>query len=254
MGELVQLAIDGDVATLTLNRPERHNSLIPELLTELLAALDALRARPELRAAVLQANGRSFSTGGDVLGFYASADRAAYAADLVGLLNRAILGLIELPTPVVAAVHGIVTGGSLGLVLGADIVLAAPGASFTPYYTTVGFSPDGGWATLLPALVGRQRVAEVLLLDRPIAAEEAVAWGLATRLVPASSIREEALAVAHSIAGQLPGSVRRTRRLLWGDTAQIAAALEAERQAFVAQIVEAEAERGMAAFLDRRRH
>lgn len=254
MGDLVQLSVDGDVATLTLNRPERHNSLVPELLEELLAALGRLHGRPELRAAVLQANGRSFSTGGDVRAFYEAPDRAAYAARIVGLLNRAVMALIELPAPVVAAVHGIVTGGSLGLVLGADIALVAPGASFTPYYTTVGFSPDGGWATLLPALVGRRRAAEALLLDRPIGADEAVAWGLATRVVPAASVREEALATAHAIAGQLPGSVRRARRLLWADAAGIAAALEAERQAFVAQIAEAEAERGMAAFLDRRRH
>lgn len=254
MGDFVQLAFDGAVATVTLNRAERHNSLVPALLTELLAAIDQLRARPDLRAAVLQANGRSFSTGGDVQGFHGSADRPAYAAEVVGLLNRAVLALIELPAPVVAAVHGIVTGGSLGLVLAADIVLVAPEASFTPYYTTVGFSPDGGWSTLLPAVVGRRRAAEALLLDHSIGAAEAVAWGLATRVVPAATIREEALAVAHGIAGQLPGSVRRARRLLWGDAAAIAAGLEAERQSFVAQIAEAEAERGMAAFLDRRRH
>jgi 2-(1,2-epoxy-1,2-dihydrophenyl)acetyl-CoA isomerase len=250
---LVLLALDGAVATLTLNRPERHNSLIPELLEELLAALGQLVACPELRAVVLQANGRSFSTGGDVAAFYGSADRAAYADRIVGLLNQAVLALIDLPIPVIAAVHGIVTGGSLGLVLGADIVLLAPGASFTPYYTTVGFSPDGGWAAMLPALVGRRRAAEALLLDRTIGAEEAVAWGMATRLVPAATLRQEALAAAHTVAGQLPGSVRRARRLLWADAAQIAAGLEAERQAFVAQIAEAEAERGMAAFLERRR-
>jgi 2-(1,2-epoxy-1,2-dihydrophenyl)acetyl-CoA isomerase len=254
MGDMVQLTLDGPVAAVTLNRVERHNSLVPELLEQLLAALDQLRARPELRAVVLQANGRSFSTGGDVQGFYASADRAAYAAEVVGLLNRAVLALIELPIPVVAAVQGMVTGGAMGLVLGADIILVAPGVSFTPYYTTIGFSPDGGWSAMLPALIGRRRASEALLLDRPISAEEAVAWGLASRLAPTATVREEAMTVAYGIAGQLPGSVRRTRRLLWGDAGALAASLEAERQAFVAQIVEAEAERGMAAFLDRRRH
>ncbi|NTU85498.1 MAG: enoyl-CoA hydratase/isomerase family protein, partial [Chloroflexales bacterium] len=99
MADLVRLAVDGAVATLTLNRPERHNSLIPELLEELLAALEQLRARPEPRALVLQANGRSFSTGGDVAAFYGSAERAAYADRIVGLLNRAVLALIDLPTP-----------------------------------------------------------------------------------------------------------------------------------------------------------
>lgn len=250
MGSLILLEQAGPVATLTLNRPERHNSLIPPLLEELLAALRSLADQPDLRALVLQAAGRSFSTGGDVRGFYTAADVAAYSLQIVGLLNQAVLALIELPVPVVTAVQGIVTGGALGLVLAADLALVAPEASFTPYYTTVGFSPDGGWSTLLPARIGQRRAAEVLLLDQTISAAQAVAWGLATRLVAGERLAAEARATALALAGQAPGSVRRARWLLWGDTAAIAAALEAERQQFAQQIVTAEARSGMAAFLD----
>ncbi|MGD2176725.1 MAG: enoyl-CoA hydratase/isomerase family protein, partial [Anaerolineae bacterium] len=183
-GELVLLERAGPVAVLTLNRAERHNSLVPPLLAELLAALEVVRSEPDVRAAVLQANGRSFSTGGDVGGFHAHmddlgdcVDPAAYASKIVSLLNRVILALVELPVPVVAAVHGIVTGGSLGLVLGCDVVLVAPEAGFTPYYRVVGFSPDGGWTAMLPAIIGPKPAAEVLLRNLTIAAEQAVAWG-----------------------------------------------------------------------------
>ncbi len=240
----------GPVATITLNRPERHNSLIPALLEELLAVLEQLRSEPELRALVLQAAGRSFSTGGDVRGFFTASDLAAYSSQIVGLLNQVMLALISFPTPVIAAVHGIVTGGSLGLVLAADIVLVAPQASFTPYYTSVGFSPDGGWSVLLPQRIGQLRAAEVLLCDQSISAEQAVAWGLASRLVAAEQLHAEAQALAQRIAMQLPGSTRRVRQLLWGDTAFIAARLEEERQHFVAQIVSSEAQQGMQRFLD----
>ena len=253
MSALILSEVRDSVAVLTLNRPERHNSLIPELLSDFLAVLEAWQNRPDLRAMVLQANGRSFSTGGDVRAFDEHrADIAAYSNRVVGLLNRVILALIDFPVPIVAAAHGIVTGGSIGLVLASDIVLAAPAATFTPYYTTVGFGPDGGWTALLPSLIGVKRAAEALLIDQTITADQAVAWGMVSRIVPADRIREEARAVAASIARQLPGSVQRTKRLLWGDRNLIAARLDDERKKFVEQIESAEAQDGMTAFLQRR--
>ncbi|MGB8646947.1 MAG: enoyl-CoA hydratase/isomerase family protein [Anaerolineae bacterium] len=256
MSELVLSAVCAPIATLTLNRPARHNSLVPELLRDLLAALEALRTRPDLRALVLCANGRSFSTGGDVQAFYDHRDDlSVYAHEIVGLLNRVILSMVAFPVPIVAAVHGLVTGGSLGFVLASDLVLVTQDASFTPYYAVVGFSPDGGWTAMLPWVIGRQRAAEALLLNRTITAQEAVDWGMASRLVPSAgetrSIREEAYTAAEMIAGMNPGSVIRTKSLLWGDPAALAARLKAERQRFVEQIVTPEALFGMEKFLRR---
>jgi 2-(1,2-epoxy-1,2-dihydrophenyl)acetyl-CoA isomerase len=245
----------GPIAILTLNRPERHNSLVPGFLEEMLAALEAIGANPGVRALVMQANGRSFSTGGDVRGFYDHlGDLEAYAGAIVGLLNKVILALIELPVPAVAAVHGIVTGGSLGLVLGCDVVLVAPAASFTPYYSVVGFGPDGGWTALLPALVGLKRAAEVLMCNQTITAEQAVAEGLANRVVPADRIRDEALSVARELAAKKPGSLRQTKRLLGAALGDLGTRLEAERTRFVEQIMTEEARQGIAAFLDGRRN
>jgi 2-(1,2-epoxy-1,2-dihydrophenyl)acetyl-CoA isomerase len=176
----------------------------------------------------------------------------AYAHDIVGLLNRAILALVDLPIPVVAAVHGIVTGGSMGLILGSDLVLVAPQASFTPYYSVVGFSPDGGWTALLPALIGHKRAAEILMLNQTITPEQAVAWGLASRIVAAGDIRAEALRAAQEIAIKKPGSLRHTKRLLAMAYSNLAARLDVERARFVQQIATEEAGQGMAAFLDGR--
>lgn len=254
MNELVLTETLGNVAVLTLNRPERHNSLIPELLRELLSAQDDLRTLPELRAVILQANGRSFSTGGDVRAFYDHrSDIEEYSKEVVGLLNQAILALVTFPSPVIAAVHGIVTGGSLGLVLAADVVLVAPEVTFTPYYSTVGYSPDGGWTAMLPALIGMKRAAEVLLLDNSITAQEAVTWGMANRIVPADRIRTEARAIAKAISHQVPGSLRRSKSLLWGNSDILAARLGEERQQFLEQIVTEQAWQGMAAFLEGRK-
>ncbi len=253
MGHLVILERSGPVAVLTLNRPGRHNSLVPEFVREILAAVEAIGQDAGVRVIVLQASGRSFSTGGDVRGFHDHLDELeAYSGHLVGLLNRAIVTLVGLPQSVVGAVHGIVTGGSLGLVLGCDVVLVAPEASFTPYYSVVGFSPDGGWTAMLPVVVGAKRAAEVLLRNLTITAEQAVAWGLASRIVPAERIHGEALRVAKCIAAMKPGSISHTRRLLGGIYGDLEARLEAERTRFVQQIVTEEARRGIVEFLSSR--
>jgi 2-(1,2-epoxy-1,2-dihydrophenyl)acetyl-CoA isomerase len=247
---LILLEKNPPVAILTLNRPQRHNSLVPELLKDLLAALEDLQMDSQIRAVVLQANGRSFSTGGDLRGFYDHLDDIeAYAGEIVGLLNQVILGMVDLPVPVVAAVHGIVTGGSLGLVLASDIVLVTSEVSFTPYYNMVGFSPDGGWTAWLPQIIGPKRTAQILMQNATISAEQAVAWGLANHLVPREETRTQALETAQDIAAKQFGSIRQTKRLLY--PADLAERLETERRHFIEQIKTQETEKSMIAFLEK---
>jgi len=250
MANQVLLETQNRIATLTLNRPERHNSLVPEFLREMLNALEEINRQSELRALVFQANGRSFSTGGDVKAFYDHRENIEpYASEIVGLLNQVIVAMMKLPMPIVAAVHGIVTGGSIGLVLASDIVLLTPEASFTPFYSVVGFSTDGGWTAMLPSVISQKHVSEILMLNQTITAEQAVQWGMANRIVAAERIRDEARAVAESLAMKKWGSVQRTKQLLWQDTNALFGALEQERTQFCEQIVTAEALKGMEAFL-----
>ncbi len=250
MADLIERATDGPVALVVLNRPERHNSLVPALLTDLRDNLLEVASDPQVRAVVLAANGRSFSTGGDVGGFHAAGDDVAvYAAEVVGLLNETMLTMMQLPVPVIAAIHGMVTGGSLGLVLAADIVLVAPEATFTPWYTVVGFSPDGGWTAMLPDIVGQHRTESLLLENGTMTADDAVAWGMAQRVVPSAAIRREAVGLGRTIAQRDAGAVTAAKQLVRGDLVGIANRLEAERRAFVSQIVTPQAQEGMARFL-----
>lgn len=242
--------LSGPIAAITMNRPQRHNSLVPAFLRQLLAAFEAVPSDGSVQAVILQANGRSFSTGGDVAGFYQHLPEIeAYALETVGLLNQLILTMVALPVPVVAAVHGIVTGGSLGLVLAADEVLLAPAASFTPYYCVVGFSPDGGWTAMLPRLIGTRRTAEVINHNRTINAEKAVAWGIANRIIAADQIRSEALWLAKDIAAKQTGSIMATKELFKEQHGDLASRLDKERARFARQVVTPEAEAGMRRFL-----
>ncbi len=244
---LVLIEHTGDIATLTLNRPERHNSLVPELLNDLILAIGDVA---DARALILQANGRSFSTGGDVRAFYERRDIAQlYAAEIVGVLNHTIKALLEFPAPTIAVVNGAVTGGSIGLVLAADIVLVTPHASFTPYYNVVGFSPDGGWTALLPGVIGYARAAESLLTNATISAQQAVEWGLANRVVEADRVYDEARTIAVRIATLKTSSVRRSIQLLREYKLAAVPKLQAELNQFIEQITSDEAQQGMRAFL-----
>lgn len=241
-----------DIARITLNRPRRHNALIPELLDALREALARCR-RDAPAALILQAAGRSFSSGGDVAGFFDTprARRRDYAARVVGALNETLLDLLRLPVPTVVAAHGLVTGGSVGLVLACDIAVAGPATHFAPWYTTVGFSPDGGWTALMPERIGRGRALDVQLTNRRIDAAEAFSLGLVQHLAEDGDVAGRATRVAARVAAARPDSVRRTLTLTRPDPERIAPALDAEYRHFLEQIGGEEADRGMAEFLGR---
>ena len=246
--ELVLAGVDGAVATITLNRPERHNSLVPALLRQLGAAISGCDSDPGARVLVLCATGRSFSTGGDLAGFREHADTVAqYADELVGLLNDVIMRLVDCRLPVITVVDGQVTGGSLGLVLAADIVLVTDRASFTPYYVEAGFSPDGGWTAMLPDIIGRSRASTVQLLNQTITTEQALEWGLATAYADSAGLDEAVAELCQQVLGKKAGSVLRTRGLL--RPRDLEARLALEREQFVEQIVTDEATTGIRSWL-----
>ncbi len=247
---LVSVERTGKIAVLRLNRAERHNSLVPALLEQLLAALDEVDADARAGAVVLTHAGRHFSTGGDVQAFSEQGDAlAAYADRLLDLLNRTILRLATLRCPVVVAVEGWLTGGSLGLVLACDMAVLGRGVRIAPYYTVVGFSPDGGWTAMLPELAGAARARAWQLNNTVLTADEAVGHGLAAALAPVGEAEQAALALATGLQDKIPGSVARTRALLRWDQDRLAAGLERERREFVAQVVTPEAADGMRRFL-----
>jgi len=250
---LVTLQRRDAIALISLNRPGRHNALVPELLDALLQAL----GHPDSRGAaalVLRAEGRSFSTGGDLAGFLDHRNAIGdYAHALVGQLNAAILAIYTHPAPVVCAVQGQVTGGSLGLLLAADHVIMRRGVTITPYYSVVGFSPDGGWTALLPDIIGRQRTMDWLASNASHDADACLALGLAHQVVD-DGCDDAAIQWADRVAVKNAGCMARTRRLLNADGDALRWRLEAERENFVAQVQTRSALDGIDLFLRRRNH
>jgi 2-(1,2-epoxy-1,2-dihydrophenyl)acetyl-CoA isomerase len=206
----VALRRDGAVATIELTRADRRNAWGPELGAGLAAALHEVAADRDVRAVVLT-GGRSFCSGADLTAGMLQEDLADV---LSAHFEPAIRAQRALPQPLVAAVRGMAIGAGWTLALGCDLVVAADDARFSLPFTRLGLAPDVGTTALLPALVGRQRAAELVLLTDPIDAATAHAWGLANRVVPDGEVEATAQELAGRLAANAPLAIAATRRLL----------------------------------------
>jgi 2-(1,2-epoxy-1,2-dihydrophenyl)acetyl-CoA isomerase len=224
-------ASDG-IATITLNRPQSLNALLPEMsdrLTELVAQADADDA---VRVIVLTGAGNAFSAGAD-LKLMGRADRLGRSA-LVGrqrtLHGAAVVErLLRREKPMLAAVNGVAAGMACSFVLACDFAVASDSARFVFSFVKVGFIPDSGCTFLLPRRIGLANAQRLCLTAEPLAAAEALRIGLVNEVVPAAQLAARARAIAASIAAHPPHAVRLARSLLErGAAADFAAAAQAE--------------------------
>jgi 2-(1,2-epoxy-1,2-dihydrophenyl)acetyl-CoA isomerase len=178
--ENILFAIDGGIARLTLNRPDRLNSFNDAMHAEVRGALGRVREEASVRVLLLTGAGRGFCAGQD-LGDRAVAPGEA-PVDLGASIERnykpLILGLRALPLPVVCAVNGVAAGAGANIALACDIVIAAKSASFIQAFAKIGLIPDSGGTWFLPRLVGNARAMGLALLGDKLTAEEAAGWGL----------------------------------------------------------------------------
>lgn len=193
---------EGGVATITLNRPEVRNAINMATIDRLREVLLEASVDPEVRALLITGAGTHFSAGGDIKAMLAKNSveqpQAAMLAG-VGALHGVLSLLHRLPKPVVAAVNGWAAGAGVGLMLHADIAWAASSASFTLAFTAIGVSPDSGTTYHLPRTVGPKLASELLLTNRALDAEEALAVGLVSRVLP----DDELVPAAHRLAARL---------------------------------------------------
>ena len=246
---LVKLSRQGPVAILSLNRAKRHNALVPELLLKLLEKLRSDECQ-EAGAVMLRAEGRSFSTGGDMLAFQQNRARIRdYATEVVELLNQAILAIYTNTSPVVCSVQGQVTGGSLGFLLASDWVVMHQKATITPWYTTVGFSPDGGWAAMLPDIIGRQQATDWLAENACHDADTCQKLGLVQKVV-STGCDAVAFDWALQVAIQQTDGRARHHILPLTEPRSLELRLELECKAFVEQVQTSQARDGIDRFLN----
>lgn len=200
----ISLDLQGAVARIMLNRPDNANGMSMELIQEFAAAANWCQEaanEQRIRAVVISGEGKIFCAGGDIHSFRAFGDDISdEIARLAGHLHDAISLFVRMNVPVITAVNGAAAGAGFSLAMIGDIVIAGHSASFMMAYTAIGLSPDGAATYTLPRLVGRRRANELILLNRRLSAEEALQWGLITRLVADEQLMDEAMALAKRMA------------------------------------------------------
>ena len=249
----IHLEICDHIAHLTLARPDAANTLNLQFGREFLAAAFAIEAATAVRAVLLTGQGKNFCFGGDLKGMVASgADIGAYLRELTTNLHAGMALLARLDAPVVAAVNGTAAGAGLGLVLTADIAIAARSAKFAPAYTGVGLTPDAGCTFLLPRAVGYKRAMELFLTNRVLDAEQALDWGLVNQVVEDENLAAHATALAARLAAGPVGAFGAVKRLLADAVPGFEAQLARESRSISCRGMTAEGSEGIAAFLDKR--
>lgn len=236
MTDLLGVETIGHVAVIEMQTPP-HNFLTPALVEAVADTLESYDDDGDIRAAVLCAQGRSFCAGanfgGDDGPLGAGSAREPVGGSTTERLYAAAARLCEVSTPFVAAVQGPAIGGGLGLAMAANLRVTCPEARFSANFAALGIHQGFGLSVLLPEVLGTTRAAEVLLTARRYDGEAATAMGLADRCVPADQLRDEAVALAATIAVNAPLAVRainRTLRAGLGERVRAATQHEAEQQ------------------------
>jgi enoyl-CoA hydratase/carnithine racemase len=229
-GDHVTVQVDGHVAVVTIDRPP-HNHVSVELMRDLADALEAVDAEPGLRCSVLQAQGKNFCAGADLV-----RSESAGGLGAVNPLYDQAVRLFSAKKPIVAAVQGAAVGAGLGLAVMADFRVASPDARFAANFVKLGFHPGFGLTHTLPRLIGPTKAELMCLTGRRVKAEDGLAWGLVDEVVPLEDLRAAALRLASEIAENAPLAIVATRKTLRGDLAAAVRAqtdIEAAEQAWL---------------------
>lgn len=217
----VRVERDGAIARIVLARGDTGNAFDLELVTSLRDAVHQVAdwtREPQhggIGAVLLQAEGRNFSVGGDLRSFVAEGeDVGPYVRVVADVAHAAVLGLASLPVPVVAAVQGAVAGGGVGLVLSADLLVAARSTKLRLAYTALGLTPDCGASWFLPRIVGEKRALDLVLTNRVLSATDAKRWGLFSKVVENDNLPSATEEVLRSLTAGHGRALSRAKMLI----------------------------------------
>ena len=251
--ETIRFELDGAVARITLNRPDRLNSFNVQMHHEL---ADVLREGLEdARVVVLTGAGRGFCAGQDLNDRAVSAD--GHPADLGNAVetcwNPLIRQLTSLPQPVIARVNGVAAGAGANIALACDIAVAARSAKFIQSFSAIGLIPDSGGTWALPRVVGQARALGLALTGEPLSAEKAEQWGMIWKCADDEALDAEVNAIAQKLASLPPlglAAIKKMLRESWSHT--LDQELNLQRDAMRRLGFTEDYREGVAAFLEKR--
>jgi 2-(1,2-epoxy-1,2-dihydrophenyl)acetyl-CoA isomerase len=215
--ETVLYNLDGDVATIQMNRPDALNALSLQLGTDLATAVTQ-SISDNARAVILTGSGRAFCSGGDLREMRAMGESQgnieAFLDEPLKALHKVITLIRQAPIPFVAAVNGVCAGAGTNFALACDIVLASDDASFNEAFVRIGLSPDCGGTFFLPRAIGEKLAAEMFMTGMTVSAQRAAEIGMINRVVPAAELMSEARKLASALAVGPTAALGRVKRML----------------------------------------
>lgn len=254
MTDSILLAVEDGLARITLNRPERYNAVNLEMALGWEKVALEVAERDDVRAVLIDAEGKAFCAGGDLMSIADRIDDGSSITHLAHVIHRGQAALLRSTKPVVAAVQGAVAGGGLGLFLSTDYAVASETAVFASRYGNIGLTPDMSVSTHLSRAIGERRALQLLLQDITLTAAEALDWGLVAEVVPAEQVADRALEVARF---WLDGSARaygEAKRLVrTASDRPLEANLDDEADTIGRMLVTPEAQARISAFVEQSR-
>lgn len=255
MTKPLEIESDREIACVLLNRPEAFNALNLDMAECLAANLITLAANEEVRGVVISGQGKAFCAGGDLkwaLAFPHGPSAAFH--ELAGRFHQAILEIRRMPKPVIAAINGVAAGGGFSLALACDFRVMSESALLRQAYTSSGLSINGGGTFTLPRMVGLARALEIAAFDKPISSEQALSWGLTTKVVKDGAIMEEALKMAHELSKSSVHSFGWSKQLITDSfSTSFEAHIERERTGLSHCAAHPDGKEGLRAFTEKRK-
>ncbi|MEX0787234.1 MAG: enoyl-CoA hydratase-related protein [Anaerolineales bacterium] len=250
MGTLIQTETRGRAGLIRLNRPEAMNALNTALMDELVQALESFDASPDVGAIVITGDERAFAAGADVREMASASSVEMLRADRISRWDR----MRRIHKPVVAAVSGWCLGGGHELAMACDMIVASDTGKFGQPEINLGVMPGAGGTQRLTRAVGKALAMEMVLNNRTLSAQEALAAGLVNRVVPVEACLDEAIRLANEIAERAPVAVRLAKEAVnQAFETSLADGMAEERRAFYSLFDTQDQKEGMKAFLEKRR-
>lgn len=251
--EPIGFVVHDGVATITLNRPDRLNSLTQQMTRDLLDAIKICGRDDGIRCVVLTGAGRGFCAGQDLAEFQAIVGPVSVGEHLRAGFNRIVLGLYELEKPVIGSLNGVAAGAGLGIALACDLRVASPKASLTAAFIGIGLVPDSGVSWFLHQLLGPARAFAFLATGERVDAEQALLLGLVNQVVAADELEPATQELAARLAHGPTRGLGLTKRVLHhAARLDLAQTLAYEAMSQDIAFATADHREGVAAFLEKR--
>lgn len=254
MFETLDFDLHGNVAVITMNRPDKANALNMTMGRELMELSIECDENPDIRAVILTGAGQFFSAGGDISAFAGAGEALPrYIKELTVYLHSALSRFARMDAPMITAINGTAAGGGLSMAASGDLGIASEDAKFTMAYTRAALVPDGSSTYYILRHIGLRRTQELILTNRVLTAAEALDWGLINRVVPGPKLMEEAMQLATTLAQGPTKTFGIVKDLLLNSFSDsLETQMEKEARGVTAASASDDGREGIAAFLEKR--